>query len=29
MRKAELSKDDFKKIAKATSDLEDLNLIYR
>ena len=26
MRKAELSKDDFKKIAKATSDLEDLNL---
>ena len=26
MRKAELSKDDFKKIAKSTSDLEDLNL---
>jgi len=26
MRKAELSKDDFKKIAKATSELEDLNL---
>ena len=26
MRKAELSKDDFKKIAKASSDLEDLNL---
>ena len=26
MRKAELLKDDFKKIAKATSDLEDLNL---
>ena len=26
MRKAELSKDDFKKIAKATSELEDINL---
>ncbi len=26
MRKAELSKDDFKKIAKSTSELEDLNL---
>lgn len=26
MRKAELTKDDFKKIAKATSELEDLNL---